>query len=542
VRSVAALLSGIAGAGLGVAELFKRGTGTDANIFADYQGKISIANPVNLDANGGATVYVNEEVDVLVKGANGTSVREWTEMGSANNVEYIGHSFTGTSYDDGSKGTGQPTTLQQILDLWLGSAGEPDFNVLFGGVSTTIQGALAGFSGIFFNVKNPAYGAKGDGLTDDTTAITAAMAAASVVQGMVFFPPGTYRVVSTLSVPANVSMACTAGATLTIDHATQELLKFDIDTTGAPQLVYGFTLTASQSNSGDVVFVTSQAQVILVNCVIGSANAHGFGLHMDASGTSTVWASKCTFNSTGALQAISQADSTGKRLFVDGCFFSQSITGIASSFINANNAVITNSDFVTASGSLGQFVGFGSVSNSNCSMSITGCRFENQGGGTPIGFFLTVRSDTEGFAESGNTFVNVSVLYGFSVVSLPTTRIPFQLGSRIGNMFNVTDDSAATPEYDGISHDVVCIKRTTNGNQTFKVGIPPWEGLRLLVILWNKSGGASGTLTYGNKFRSSGNTINIASDDTYATILLVSKANNSGTLQWALTAAVDNGV
>lgn len=46
--------------------------------------------------------------------------------------------------------------------------------------------------GAVFNVK--AYGAKGDGSTDDRIAIQAAITAASAVRGTVFFPPGLYMV------------------------------------------------------------------------------------------------------------------------------------------------------------------------------------------------------------------------------------------------------------------------------------------------------------------------------------------------------------
>lgn len=43
------------------------------------------------------------------------------------------------------------------------------------------------------NVKDPAYGAVGDGVTDDTAAINAAISAAGTAGGgIVFFPPGTY--------------------------------------------------------------------------------------------------------------------------------------------------------------------------------------------------------------------------------------------------------------------------------------------------------------------------------------------------------------
>lgn len=49
--------------------------------------------------------------------------------------------------------------------------------------------------GIFVNVKS--YGATGDGVTDDTTAINAAITAAGT-NGTIFFPKGTYLVTSTL--------------------------------------------------------------------------------------------------------------------------------------------------------------------------------------------------------------------------------------------------------------------------------------------------------------------------------------------------------
>lgn len=46
------------------------------------------------------------------------------------------------------------------------------------------------------------FGAKGDGATDDTAAIQAALEAAPDHGGVVFFPAGTYRVTSTLTIPS----------------------------------------------------------------------------------------------------------------------------------------------------------------------------------------------------------------------------------------------------------------------------------------------------------------------------------------------------
>lgn len=45
-----------------------------------------------------------------------------------------------------------------------------------------------------YNVKTSPFNAKGNGTTDDTTAIQAAITAASVSGGTVYFPPGTYKV------------------------------------------------------------------------------------------------------------------------------------------------------------------------------------------------------------------------------------------------------------------------------------------------------------------------------------------------------------
>lgn len=57
---------------------------------------------------------------------------------------------------------------------------------------------IGGSINTVYNVKDPAYGAKGDGTTDDTTAIQTAIAAAGPTGATVFFPPGTYLISSPL--------------------------------------------------------------------------------------------------------------------------------------------------------------------------------------------------------------------------------------------------------------------------------------------------------------------------------------------------------
>lgn len=83
-----------------------------------------------------------------------------------------------------------------------------DLNDNFTAVTAQVNGGLDddnfddGYKSPYFNVK--AYGAEGDGTTDDATAIQAASDAAGVDGGIVFFPPGTYMIGSTIDCSANV--------------------------------------------------------------------------------------------------------------------------------------------------------------------------------------------------------------------------------------------------------------------------------------------------------------------------------------------------
>jgi hypothetical protein len=71
------------------------------------------------------------------------------------------------------------------------------------GLSPLVFGDAVAFrSGPFFDVK--AYGAIGDGTTDDTAAIQAAIDAAATLGGVVFFPSGTYKLTSAIQLKSKV--------------------------------------------------------------------------------------------------------------------------------------------------------------------------------------------------------------------------------------------------------------------------------------------------------------------------------------------------
>jgi hypothetical protein len=246
---LAPLSSGIANAPLGTAILKLRGTGTDAAYWTDFEGAVAgvTGTPVPLDSYGSAEVYVNALVDVTVKNVAGVTVREFTAGDSAPAVEVRSLSFTGVPYGGGGAAPGEPTTLQAIADLWLTSAGTIDWKVMVNGVAYTLSTALSNAAlGLVFNVKSTSYagGAVGDGATNDAPAVAAAVTAcAAAGGGIVWFPPGTYRLNSSITVPGGVVMMG-AGANLSFIQVNQIVGPgFDCSASSVGQKIYGLTFS-----------------------------------------------------------------------------------------------------------------------------------------------------------------------------------------------------------------------------------------------------------------------------------------------------------
>ena len=550
MRSVAPLVSGVAGAGNGTCNLYKRGTATLATIYADYAGSVVTDNPVSLDANGGAVVYVNEEVDCAIVNSSGLALRNWTEMDSANNVEYIGKSFTGADYSSGAAGTGKPVALQTVLDGWLTSAGAPDFDVEVSGSAMSLQNAMATVAGIFYNVQAPAYGAIGDNTADDTVAIQAALSAAGVEHGnggggVVWFPPGNYRITSVLIVPRGVSIRCCAGTVIiNVDHATSQAFLFG--TTNSVNEVYGLTVQADQVNTGTVMVISGAngSTVILDTMTIGGTLNTGALVTKDSS-TSVLRCKDVIFVLFGsAQQAIVQdATTTNPLMRINGCVFAQE----NSSYVQGSGVVecvasdicgcIFVSAATTTSGSA-IFIRYGGT----FSGTVEGCTFIAASATVfPEAMLLSLSAQPTGFSESANIFVGVGKKYSISGPDSPTSTQTFHLGSRIGAYYEVTDNGATSATLPVLQYEMITLKRTTNGNQTIAMDAAVTQGMTFTLIVHNKSGGASGTLTPGSVCRTTA-TFSIATDVRYEVINYISKANNIGVIEWVERAARQNNI
>lgn len=342
MHNLAILAAGVNGAANGTAEIFRRATSTRAQYFTDFEGDnpIDSGDDVDLDANGGATIYVDQYVDVQVRDNAGNPVRFYTEGKTASATELRSPSFTGTDYDDAETGAGKPVVLSTVMNRWLPSAGATDFLVDVGGVPTNISTAIAGRLAIYFNVKETTFGAEGNGTADDVIPIQDAIDAADAAGGgVVFFPAGTYRITTSLVVPSGVSLLGAApAARINIDAAA--LAAVVISGTAsivALSIIKDLRFGANQATSADLVTASTNAKVLFDNCVF-AASAMTAGDCIGHAGALWVVVVDCNFRWGGNGAAITASAPT---VHIRDCKFEPLDVGYTGTILPMASEVVT---------------------------------------------------------------------------------------------------------------------------------------------------------------------------------------------------------
>lgn len=176
-----------------------------------------------------------------------------------------------------------------------------------------------------YNVKHPAYGALGDGSTDDSTAINAAITAASS-GGNICFPPGTYIIgASSIYLGASHSLVGAGPGLSSIKTAASS--NVNVQFYGGDNTIRDITIDGNHDNN-----TTSTLHALLCTTACNNVNIHNTSIinssndaiHLNQTGTSsTNWnIDSCTIENSGwrgmYLPYLWDSKIVGNRIFKSG--------------------------------------------------------------------------------------------------------------------------------------------------------------------------------------------------------------------------------
>jgi hypothetical protein len=529
---ISTLNAGIAAAANGWAEVYIRGTSTRATVYTDFEASTSDSSGdnIDLDAYGAVEVYVNQLVDVVAKSPDGTIVRSWTDGYSSPNVEVISPAFTGHDYVSGAAAVNEPTTLQAILDLWNTNAGAPDWKVSIGGSNTTLLNAFGSLAGLVYNVKSPQFGAIGDGVTNDQSAIQAALAAAVAAGGgIVFFPAGTYLISSAMAWDMRVGMwGVGQGVSVitTNSAANSRMVTFTSGTIrNSPTVMRGLTLQSTQSNTGEIVYSSTPVNLLVDECHLGGTIT-STGTLVSVSGASTLRISKSRLSvNSSAGTAIANA-STARVVITDTAIVptGSSYSGVALRLDGQSTVTSCILDFSAVFASPNYGI---EMVSTDTDARVTGTVITGTSGGLPL-FGIRL---TGGFIfAAGNQFEVFTARYSAAGGTFPATGSYLEMGG---------GDQVASASPTHTIPDCVTTAGYRLSSTVPTITLPQlfYRGQRLSVVVENNSGSSwvapnfsfffSNDLYYGTSISA------IDAGDSNAVIAeFVGMPANSSTPQW----------
>lgn len=176
------------------------------------------------------------------------------------------------------------------------------------------EGNTVAIGGEFVSVKD--YGAKGDGTTDDATAIQSALTALQTSGGIIYFPKGTYLIASNLLFYSNQTLWFENGATLlqgaSIDNLLMTYCGSSVTEYNGTHdcLIYGATFDGGTYTTNNTLVGTVHAKnITFENCTF--KNAYGIWHDLEINSSYNVKVINCDFEGsrkTGANGCMIQID------------------------------------------------------------------------------------------------------------------------------------------------------------------------------------------------------------------------------------------
>lgn len=150
---------------------------------------------------------------------------------------------------------------------------------------------------LIYNVK--AYGAKGDGIADDSANIQSAINAANLVNGSVVYPDGTYLIKSQLTIPSGVKGFFSFGNTLLKFYLSSD--QQGIVVSGTTDLHYsGLRHTQDPAHTSTLVNLGNTTNTTVSNCKWEITGGMGLGLAL----TTDTLIENCYFTDTGRTSLL----------------------------------------------------------------------------------------------------------------------------------------------------------------------------------------------------------------------------------------------
>lgn len=169
---------------------YAAGTTTPQTTYTSRSGLIPNSNPIILDAAGRTPEQIWSTESLLykyvVKTAADVQIRSWDNIGGSVVASNLASDLANTS--DNSKG-----------DELVGFKQSNASGFLSGATARTVNAKLQEVVSVFD------FGAVGDGITNDTTALQTAITTASSLKKQLFWPKGTYLISSSLVVSSDVN-------------------------------------------------------------------------------------------------------------------------------------------------------------------------------------------------------------------------------------------------------------------------------------------------------------------------------------------------